>query len=351
MIPDFNNSPAANGWRMPAEWEPHEATWLAWPHKHETWPGKISAIPPIYADMVRALMPHEKVRILVPNAEVRAEAEETLRHLDAWNENVELIDIPSNDSWARDFGPIFVARGEGASREIAVTKWTFNSWGGKYPPVDLDNAVPGRIARKYDLPIFETGIVLEGGSIDVNGKGTLITTEACLLNTNRNPELDPASIEAYLKAYLGVTHILWLGDGIEGDDTDGHVDDLTRFVNPTTVVTVVEDNPADSNYNVLQYNLGRLRGMKDQDGRPLNVVTLPMPDAIYHDGVRLPASYANFYIANNVVLLPTYECANDRKAMTILQELFPDRKIVGIPCTDLVWGLGAIHCVTQQQPR
>jgi agmatine deiminase len=228
--------------------------------------------------------------------------------------------------------------------------WGYNAWGGKYPPYDLDDVVPTRIARELSLPVFHPGIVMEGGSIDVNGRGTLLTTEACLLNPNRNPELDRAGIERYLRDYLGVTKILWLGDGIVGDDTDGHVDDLTRFVNAHTVVTAVEDDTSDENYEPLQANLERLRGMTDQDGRPLRVVQLPMPRALYHDGQRLPASYANFYIANGVVVVPTYDPPRDETALATLADVFPGRDIVGIDSTDLVWGLGAFHCVTQQWP-
>jgi agmatine deiminase len=206
------------------------------------------------------------------------------------------------------------------------------------------------VAEKFGIPVFHPGIVMEGGSLDVNGAGTLLTTEACLLNPNRNPHLSQAQIEQYLRDYLGVTHILWLGDGILGDDTDGHVDDLTRFVNPTTVVTVLEEDPKDANYEPLEANLARLREMKDQDGNPLQVITLPMPRPMEHDGQRLPASYANFYIANEVVLLPTYDPARDEVALETLQRCFPTRRVVGIDCTDLVWGLGAFHCVSQQWP-
>ncbi len=345
------NTPAARGFRMPAEWEPHEATWLAWPHKEASWPGKISAIPPIYSEIVRHLSTCEKVRIEVCDEEMRDEARRTLEHYSAWNENVELHLIPNNDAWARDHGPIFVVKDQDGTRELGVTDWIFNSWGDKYPPTDLDNKVPGKIASMYKLEYWAPGIVLEGGSIDVNGKGTLLTTEACLLNKNRNPHLTKEEIEAYLKAYLGVRHILWLGDGIVGDDTDGHIDDLARFIDERTIVTVVEENPADENYDILQYNLGRLYGMRDQDGQPFRVVTLPMPAPVIFEDTRLPASYANFYIANKVVLVPTYQCENDPRALAILKGLFPHHKVIGVNCTDLVWGLGAIHCISQQQPR
>lgn len=342
-------TPAALGYRMPAEWEPHEATWLAWPHNRETWFAQTPAIPRIYAQIVRALMGGEKVRLLVPDEAARGEAEDTLRHHDAWGDNVELHVVPTNDAWARDFGPLFVVKEEDGQRRVALTNWKFNSWGGKYP-YDLDDAVPEYVRARYGFRAWQPGIVMEGGSIDVNGRGTLLTTESCLLNPNRNPGLSPAEIEEHLRAYLGVQRILWLGDGIAGDDTDGHVDDISRFVNPTTVVTAIEDNPADENYNVLQYNLGRLLGMRDQDNRPLTVVTIPMPEPVEYDGQRLPASYANFYIGNRAVLVPIFQCAEDRRALTIFQELFPDRRIVGIDCRELVIGLGGIHCITQQQP-
>jgi agmatine deiminase len=256
---------------------------------------------------------------------------------------------PTNDAWCRDHGPVFIQRStEGCSQ--AIVDWDFNAWGGKYPPYDLDDVIPTRIAEELGLPVYHPGIILEGGSIDVNGRGTLLTTEACLLNPNRNPGLSRSNIEQHLRSFLGVSHILWLGQGIVGDDTDGHVDDLTRFVDERTVVTVVEDDPADENYEPLQDNLERLGRMTDQDGRPLQVVTLPMPRQLWHEGQRLPASYANFYIANGLVLLPTYDSEGDEQARVTLQRLFPTREVIGIDCTDLVWGLGAFHCVTQQWP-
>ncbi len=344
LSPD--TTPAQLGFRMPAEWEPHEATWLSWPHNRETWPGKFAPVPVVYAEIVRALMVAERVRICVPDAECRGEAEEILRHHRAWNENVELFEIPTNDSWTRDHGPCFVT--DGTRRRIV--KWEYNAWGGKYPPYDLDNAVALEIAERFGFDHWRPGIVMEGGSIDVNGRGTVLTTEACLLNPNRNPHLSKERIEGYLRDCLGTPNVLWLGDGIAGDDTDGHVDDITRFTDPRTIVTAVEEDPGDENYDPLQQNLALLLGMKDQDGKPFRIVRLPMPDAVHFDGRRLPASYANFLIANGVVLLPVYQCGNDRRAITIMQELFPDRRIVPIDCTDLVWGLGAIHCISQQEP-
>jgi agmatine deiminase len=343
-------TPATLGYRMPAEWEPHEATWLAWPHNLNTWPGKFDLVPDIYVEIVRALHTHELVYIYVEDTEMVTETRKLLKREGLNLSAVKFYEILTDDTWARDHGPIFVSRLHGNKPELAVTDWIFNSWGEKYGPWNLDDAVPQKIAEMLRLPLFEPGIVLEGGSIDVNGQGTLLTTEACLLNPNRNPTLTREDIETYLRAYLGVTNILWLGEGIVGDDTDGHVDDLTRFVNPTTVVCALEDDPVDANYALLRDNFDRLQKMTDQNGNPLRVVPLCMPSPVVYDGSRLPASYANFYIANGVVLMPTYDCPNDKRAMATLQELFPTRQVVGIHCTDLVWGLGAIHCITQQQP-
>jgi agmatine deiminase len=335
---------------MPAEWAPHRGTWLSWPHKEASWPDKFGPVPRIFATMVRELADREEVHINVAGPAMAAEVRTLLADEGAGAGNVFFHDNPTNDAWCRDHGPIFLERVVGGRTEQAVVDWGYNAWGGKYPPYDLDDVVPSRVGAELGLPVFHPGIVLEGGSIDVNGRGTLLTTESCLLNPNRNPQLDRAEIERYLCDYLGVGKILWLGDGIAGDDTDGHVDDITRFVDERTVVTAVESDPADENYEPLQANLERLRGMTDQDGRPLRIVTLPMPRALWHDGQRLPASYANFYIANGLVLLPTYDPPRDEEAASVLQEVFPDREVIGIDCTDLVWGLGAFHCVTQQWP-
>ena len=346
-----SDTPARLGYRMPAEWEPHRGTWLSWPHKEASWPGKFGPVPGIFAAMVRALADREEVHINVAGPSMEVSVRTLLADAGAGTGNVFFHHNPTNDAWCRDHGPIFVQRTREGRREQAIVDWDFNAWGDKYPPYDLDDVVPSRIGAELGLPVFEPGIVMEGGSIDVNGRGALLTTEACLLHPNRNPELDRTAIEGYLREYIGVTKILWLGDGIAGDDTDGHVDDITRFVDPGTVLTVVEDDPRDENHEPLRKNLERLRGMTDQDGRPLRVVTLPMPRPLYHDGHRLPASYANFYIANELVLLPTYDPARDEEAAATLAALFPGREIVGIDCTDLVWGLGAFHCVTQQWPR
>lgn len=336
---------------MPAEWEPHRGTWLSWPHKAASWPGKFEPIPGIFAAIVRALIPHEEVHINVGNPELEASAREVLRGAEVPLDNVFFHRHPTDDAWCRDHGPIFVQRrrADGGAEELLLD-WGYNAWGGKYPPYELDDAIPSRIAGELGLPVVTPGMVLEGGSIDVNGAGSLLTTEQCLLNPNRNPGFSRAEIERRLSRYLGVRHIIWLGDGIEGDDTDGHIDDLTRFVAADTVVTAVEADPRDANYHPLRDNLARLRSQRDQDGRPLRIVELPMPPALYHEGQRLPVSYANFYIANGVVLLPGFAPERDAQAREVLQPLFPTRRVELINCTDLVWGLGAIHCVTQQWP-
>jgi agmatine deiminase len=343
-------TPAALGFAMPPEWAPHRGTWLSWPHKEASWPGNFEPVPEIFARMVRELARTEEVHINVGGPDMEENVRTLLARQRAELARVHFHHNPTNDAWCRDHGPIFVQRTVDGRRKEAIVDWDYNAWGGKYPPYDLDDVIPSRIGAELALPVFHPRIVMEGGSIDVNGRGTLLTTEACLLNPNRNPTLTRVEIEGYLRDYLGVRHILWLGDGIAGDDTDGHVDDLTRFVDPTTVVTVVEEDPADENYEPLQDNLRRLRGMTDQDGRPLRMELLPMPRPLFREGQRLPASYANFYVANGLVLLPGYDRAGDAQAAAALQRVFPERRIVVIDCTDLVWGLGAFHCVTQQWP-
>jgi agmatine deiminase len=335
---------------MPAEWEPHRGTWLSWPHRESSWPGKFEPVPSIFAEIVRHLVPHEEVHINVADREMEDSVRQVLIRAGVPVDRVWFHHHPTNDAWCRDHGPIFVEHRVRETVTQTILDWGYNAWGGKYPPFDLDDVVPTRIGAELGILVVSPGIILEGGSIDINGAGTLLTTEQCLLNPNRNPGLTRAEIEAYLMRYLGVRHILWLGEGIEGDDTDGHVDDLTRFVDPTTVVTVIESDPTDKNFEPLRDNLARLHSMTDQDGRPLRVVTLPMPRAQYHEGHRLPMSYANFYIANGVVLMPAYDPEHDETARLVLQELFPTRQVIPIDCTDLVWGLGSIHCVTQQWP-
>lgn len=345
LTPD-SRSPSKLGYRMPAEWEPHQGTWISWPHNRESWPGKFRPVSSVFVEIVSHLSPVELVNINVNDREMEERVRNQLRLAGVPITNVRFHLIPTNDAWVRDHGPTFVTNGE----HVALVNWTYNAWGRKYKPFDLDDRVPMMIADQLSCPAFSPSVVLEGGSIDVNGRGTLLTTESCLLNSNRNPSLTRDEIEHVLEDFLGVSKVLWLGEGIAGDDTDGHIDDLARFVDASTVVTVIEDDPADENYRPLSENLERLRGMSDQNERPLNIVTLPMPGELYYQGHRLPASYANFYIANGLVIAPTYNSVNDRVALETLQKLFPDRRVVGIHCLDLVWGLGAVHCVTQQQP-
>lgn len=344
---------AATTWRMPAEWEPHEGTWLAWPHEKSDWPGKFGPIPHFYGKLIAKLTRHEFVHLVC--ADERA-AKAAIKACQQEEANLKALDVhlvPTDRSWLRDTAPIFVKSSTG---KIKVTDWHFNGWA-KYDNWAHDDALPEYVASKLDLPrVVPTAkkkpFVLEGGSIDVNGKGTLLTTEECLLSPvqARNPHLKQSEIEAVLRQHLGVSKILWLDKGIAGDDTHGHVDDLARFTDARTVVTVVEADPTDPNFEPLQDNLARLRSMTDQDGAPLRVVTLPMPSPVIFAGQRLPASYANFYIANGQVLVPTFNDPQDRHALNTLAPLFPDREVVGIDCSDLVLGLGTLHCMTQQQP-
>lgn len=343
-------TPAELGYRLPAEWEPHEATWLSWPRADGiSFPDSYEKVIPVLAKMVNALAGSEQVRINVRDVEEENKVHAQLaRHGRAGKDNVEFFHIPTNEPWCRDHGPIFLTRK--ADPQLGIVDWGYNAWGWKYPPFDLDDQVPARVAEVLGLPVFDPGMVLEGGSIDVNGSGTLLTTRSCLLNPNRNPDLTKSEIEERLKSFLGVSHILWLGEGIEGDDTDGHVDDLTRFVGRTSVVTVVEEDEDDANYLPLQNNLAKLKEMDAEDGTSLEVFSLPMPRKISRQGQRLPASYANFYIANKVVLLPVFADTHDAWAISVLTKAFPGREIVPIDCRELIWGLGAFHCLTQQQP-
>jgi agmatine deiminase len=349
----MDQTPAALGYRLPAEWEPHEATWVAWPHERADWPGKFAAIPWVYTEIVRQLALSERVRILVDSAAVSRRVRQLLGKAAVDLKQVEFFIIPTDRVWTRDYGPIFVTNRQG---EVVQTDWQFNAWA-KYPNWQKDDAVPAQIQQALSLRSWQPHqgsrrLVLEGGSIDVNGEGLLLTTEECLLDCvqARNPGLTRADLERAFADYLGVMHTLWLGKGIAGDDTHGHVDDLARFVNTRTIVTVVEPNEADPNHGPLEENRLRLQEMTDNDGRQFNVVELPMPEPVWFDGQRLPASYANFFIANDRVLVPTFNDPNDRLALGILADLFPERKIVGIHAVDLVWGLGTLHCLTQQQP-
>ncbi len=344
--------PAALGYRMPAEWEPHVATWLSWPRPDGiSFPGRYETVPPVLAKLVATLSQHEIVNINVGNTYFEQQVRAWLSQYGSRDlSQVRFHHVPTNEPWCRDHGPIFLTK-PGTEYPLVALDWGYNAWGNKYPPFDLDDAVPARVAEIVgDVPVFTPGIVLEGGSIEVNGAGSLLTTESCLLNPNRNPSLGKADLERYLRDYFAVTNVLWLGDGIEGDDTDGHIDDLTRFIDRTTVVTVVEENEADSNFEPLRANLVRLRGMHAEDGTSLTVRTLPMPPRLVREGQVLPASYANYYVANGVVLLPGYDERTDALAAAVLREAFPTREVEIIDCRDLIWGLGAFHCLTQQQP-
>ena len=348
-----SSTPHALGFRMPAEWEPHEATWLGWPHELTDWPGKFAPIPWAFAEIVRHLSRVERVYLLVQNAGAQKRVRSILQKSGANLDSVSFLQIPTDRGWMRDSGPICIANSAG---EVAFNHFVFNGWA-KYSNHKKDAQVVARANKKLKRRLFQPmhkgrRVVLEGGSIDVNGRGTLLTTEECLLSKTqeRNPGFAREDYAQLFREYFGVTNVLWLKNGIVGDDTHGHVDDLTRFVNPTTVVTIVEENPQDANYATLRENLALLQRMKDQDGKPLRVETLPMPAPVYFDGQRLPASYANFYIANKLVLVPIFTDPNDRVALNTLASLFPGREVVGIPCRDLVLGLGTIHCMTQQIP-
>lgn len=344
-----NETPKALGFRFPAEWELQEALWLSWPHKEESWPGKLETIYAPYSQFIKIVADDQLVRINVADEEMKNFA---TKHIEAAGANMENISFhmnPTNDAWCRDHGPAFVINDQ--TGEKAVVDWGYNAWGGKYPPFDLDDVVPTRIAKEFNLKLFTPPIVMEGGSVEFNGKGTVLTTTACLLNENRNPHLTKEQIEQYLLDYYGQDQVLWLGDGIIGDDTDGHIDDITRFVTEDTVLTVVEDDPNDENHPILQENLESLKTMRLLDGRPLNIVELPMPKPVIYEDQQLPASYANFYIANKTVIVPVFNDANDERALAIIQSCFPDRKVIGIDSVDIIWGLGSFHCLSQQEPK
>ncbi|SFN60655.1 agmatine deiminase [Algoriella xinjiangensis] len=339
------------GYRFPAEWEEHEATWLSWPHKEESWPDRIQLIYPAYAEFIAELSKGEKVRINVKDEEMKAFALSFIEKTDADLAQVEFYFFETNDAWCRDHGPAFLVNTQNTETPKVIVDWGFNAWGGKYPPFENDDVIPTKIGEAFNLPVFHSGIIMEGGSVEFNGKNTVLTSKSCLLNENRNPEYSQEQIEEFLRNYYGISQVLWVEDGIVGDDTDGHIDDTIRFVNENTVLTVVEVDETDDNYELLQVNLRQLQEMRLEDGRPLNIIELPMPDAVYCEGERLPASYANFYIANKSVIVPTYNCAKDAIALDIIQKCFPDRKVVGIDSTDIIWGLGSFHCLSQQEPK
>jgi agmatine deiminase len=353
-----DSTPRELGYRMPAEWERHEATWLAWPHNPDDWPGKFQTIPWVYAEIVRLLSAHEQVHILVDDAKAQQRASGILERAGANLDRVSFYQWPTNRVWTRDSGPIFVRNTEGS---IAITDWRFNAWA-KYPNWQLDDRIPGRVSAFLRLPEWQPMVeladgssrrlVLEGGSIDSNGEGLLLTTEECLLSEvqQRNPGVSRAQMEQAFHDFLGIDQVVWLNRGVAGDDTHGHVDDISRFVAPATIVTAIEPDTRDANHEPLAENLARLKAARTPAGRQYTIVQIPLPRPVIFRGQRLPASYANFYIANGLVLVPTFHDRNDRVALNILSEVFPDREVIGIHSVDLIWGLGALHCMTQQQP-
>ena len=342
-------TPRELGYYFPAEFAKHSATWLSWPHKEASWPGKIETIFPVYAEFVKLLAEDEQVNINIIDDAMKMKALGYLNKAGADLNRIRFFFHPTNDAWCRDHGPAFLVNPKAEQKKIIVD-WGYNAWGGKYPPFDLDDNIPTLIANHYKIPVVYPGIVMEGGSVEFNGRGTVLTTTSCLLNENRNPTLDQKQIEEHLHNYYGVDHILWLGDGIAGDDTDGHIDDLTRFVDGDTVVTVVESDKADENYQPLQDNLKALHRLRLESGKPMNIVELPMPAPVVHEDMRLPASYANFYIGNKYVIVPTFRDKNDEKALEILQSCFKDRRVIGLDSVDIIWGLGSFHCLSQQEP-
>jgi len=336
-------TPRALGYRTPAEWEPQEAIWLSWPHNQTTWPdGFLREVELSYVEIIQALHRQQKIKLLVRSADAEARIRDILRNSGVQLSQVIFYQIATEDAWIRDYGPTFVVKTDG---ELAMVKWKFNAWGEKYEDLLNDNRIPYELNRIENLPLFEPGIVLEGGSIEVNGAGIVLTTEQCLLNRNRNPQLSREDIENYLKDYLSVSSVVWLKEGIVGDDTDGHIDDIARFVDRETVVCAFEDDPSDENHELLKENFELLK----QSG--FRVIKLPMPGFVGDDQGRLPASYANFYIGNGAIVVPQFGHANDQRALDILRDCFPGRRIVGVNCTAMVHGLGTIHCCSQQEPR
>lgn len=341
--------PRRLGYRMPAEWAPHWGTWMTWPsEQNDSFRGSPPLILKKLCELITQLARQERVFV---NVWDEAMADQVRSYLTLPPELATAVSFhfhPSYEPWCRDHGPVFIV--EPSSGQKAIVDWGYNAWGGKYPPFDLDNKVPRHIAELRNLPRFEPNMILEGGSIEVNGSGLLLTTEQCLLHPNRNPELGRDDIETRIKDYLGVDEILWLGEGIAGDDTDGHIDDITRFVNPSTIVTVIEPDPTEVNYQPLQDNRKRLEAFRQQSRKDFQIIELPMPQPVFQEGIRLPASYANFYLANKIAIVPTYDDPSDATALRILQELMPERKVIGINSRDLIWGLGSFHCLTQQEP-
>ena len=341
-------TPKQLGFSFPAEWHKHTATWLSWPHKKESWPGKIDTIYKPYSQFIKAISEGEIVCINVKNAKMENFASKYLNEENVDLSKVKFYHHPTNDAWCRDHGPAFIINKK--ENKKAIIDWGYNAWGNKYPPFDLDDVIPTLIGEKLGLQVFNPEIVMEGGSVEFNGAGTILTSTCCLLNKNRNPHLSQGQIENYLINYYGAEHILWVDEGIVGDDTDGHIDDTVRFINEETVVTVIEENKKDENYKLLQQNLKQLNKMRLQNGKQMNIIELPMPNAVIWEGQRLPASYANFYISNHAVIVPIFRDNNDEKALEIISNCFKDRKTFGIDSRDIIWGLGSWHCLSQQEP-
>ena len=345
----ITNSPRERGFAFPAEWQPHRATWLSFPHTEASWTiERQELMMPAYLEFIKTISRGEKVCINAHDETVKQKIELRLLGAGIDMNQIELPLHATNDSWCRDHGPGFLINSE--TKERLVLNWGYNAWGGKYPPYNHDDAIPVAIAHYLGLEHVTPGIIMEGGSVEFNGAGTLLTSRACLLNKNRNPQLSQGQIEQYLGDFYGVNQVLWIEDGIVGDDTDGHIDDTVRFVNEDTVLAIVEENKADDNYAILQHNLKELKQLRLLNDKPLNIVELPMPTPVVSDGLRLPASYANFYISNAAVIVPTFRCANDQRALDIIAACFPDRPTVGIDSTEVVWGLGSFHCLSQQEP-
>lgn len=342
-------TPADLGYYFPAEFALHRATWLSWPHKEASWPGKIHTIYPNYALFVKELTRSELVCINVNDEAMKKFAVECLLRQGVDISKVTFYINPTNDAWCRDHGPAFLINPNATQKKVIVD-WNYNAWGNKYPPFDLDDVIPTRIGGQLGLPVFHPGIIMEGGSVEFNGEGTVLTSSCCLLNENRNPHLNKTELEKYLYDYYGIKQVLWVEEGIVGDDTDGHIDDTVRFVNADTVLTVIEENKGDENYELLQKNLRDLSKMRLENGKQLNIVELPMPDPVIYEDQRLPASYANFYISNGSVIVPVFQRTNDDRALQTIQRCFPGRNVIGIDSTDIIWGLGSFHCLSQQEP-
>lgn len=347
MHPEGNQTPRDLGYHFPAEWENHASTWLSYPHNEVSWPGKIQSIFPYYHEFIKEIAKNEPVNINVLDEAMRTTVTDSLEKAGVNMSQIHFHLFPTNDAWCRDHGPAFVINKK--TKRKAVVSWKYNGWGGKYP-ADLDTRIPSRVAHLLGLPVFHPGIVMEGGSVDFNGAGTLITTTSCLLHPNRNPGLSQQEIEKCLTDYYGVQQVIWLGDGIEGDDTDGHIDDLARFVNDDTVITMVEPNRGDHNHEPLKKNLEQLKTIRLPGDRPLTIVEIPMPRPLYYQNQRLPASYANFYICNTAAIVPTFRCPQDQQAIDLLEKCFSDRPVMGIDSLEIIWGLGSWHCLSQQEP-